>query len=32
MEEKIRIFEYLSIDNLIIYPLTLESAAIAPED
>ena len=32
MEEKIRIFEYLSIDNLIIYPLTFESAAIAPED
>lgn len=32
MEEKIRIFKYLGVDNLIIYPLTRESAAISPID
>lgn len=32
MEEKIRIFEHLGIDNLIIYPLNKESAAISPEE
>lgn len=32
MEEKIRIFEYLGVDNLIIYPLTKESASITPID
>lgn len=32
MEEKIRIFEYLGFDTLVIYPLTKETAAISPED
>ncbi|MDO4187818.1 MAG: bifunctional riboflavin kinase/FAD synthetase [Lachnospiraceae bacterium] len=32
MEEKIRIFEHLGVENLVIYPLTEESASISPED
>lgn len=32
MEEKLRIFEHLGIDNVIVYPLNKESASIAPED
>lgn len=32
MDEKIRIFEYLGIDTLVIYPLTKQTAAISPED
>ena len=32
MEEKIRIFEYLGFETLVIYPLTKESASTTPED
>lgn len=32
LEEKRRIFEYLGVDVLIEYPLTMQTAAISPED
>lgn len=32
MEEKIRIFEFLGVENLIVYPLTIETASIDPKD
>lgn len=32
MNEKLRIFEFLGFDTVIVYPLTKESASIVPED
>ena len=31
IDEKLRIFEFLGIDNVILYPLTYETAAVDPE-